>query len=169
MSIRHRINEEELAEIVKLRQKNRDKTVDKWLAVLQMYAEGKGRKEVAEKTGFCKAYISELVKEYRQVGLEQFAQKQYRGNRRNMSVEEEEKLLEAFKEQAAAGQMVEIGEIKAAYEEKIGRSLDSSRGQIYRVLHRHDWRKIMPRSRHPNKASDEAIEASKKLTIASRS
>ncbi|MBR4040361.1 MAG: winged helix-turn-helix domain-containing protein [Clostridia bacterium] len=35
--------------------------------------------------------------------------------------------------------------------------------QIYYVLHRHGWRKIMPRSRHPKKASEEAIEASKNL------
>ena len=36
-------------------------------------------------------------------------------------------------------------------------------GHIYAVLHRNGWRKTMPRSRHPKKASDEAIEASKKL------
>ena len=31
------------------------------------------------------------------------------------------------------------------------------------LLERHNWRKVMPRSRHPKKASDEAIEASKKI------
>jgi len=45
---------------------------------------------------------------------------------------------------------------------KVGHRISS--GQIYRVLHRHDWRKVMPRSRHPKKASEEVIATSKKLT-----
>ncbi len=35
--------------------------------------------------------------------------------------------------------------------------------RIYYVLRRHGWRKIMPRSKHPKKAKQEAIEASNKL------
>ncbi len=33
------------------------------------------------------------------------------------------------------------------------------------VLKRKGWRKVMPRSKHPKKASPEAIEASKKLKL----
>ncbi len=45
----------------------------------------------------------------------------------------------------------------------VGHSVGS--GQIYYVLERHGWRKIMPRSKHPKKANEGAIEASKKLNI----
>lgn len=48
-----------------------------------------------------------------------------------------------------------------AYEERVGHSIGSS--QIYRVLERHGWRKVMPRSKHPKKASEEVIAISKKL------
>ena len=58
--------------------------------------------------------------------------------------------------------MVEISEIEAAYQKKVDHKIGEV--QIYRVLHRHGWRKIMPRSRHPKKATPEAIEASKKLS-----
>ena len=34
---------------------------------------------------------------------------------------------------------------------------------IYRMLKRHGWRKVSPRPAHPGKASDEEIEASKKI------
>lgn len=68
-------------------------------------------------------------------------------------------------ESAQAGQLVEVSAILRAYEEKTGRTLEKSHGQIYYVLKRHGWRKVMPRSKHPNKASDEVIEASKKLTL----
>ena len=79
-----------------------------------------------------------------------------------LASEEESKLLDSFAEKAELGQIIEVKEIKAAYEEKVGHSIGG--GQIYGVLARHGWRKVMPRSRHPKKADDEAIEASKKLT-----
>ena len=80
-----------------------------------------------------------------------------------MSYEEEAVLLKAFEAKAEAGQTIDISEIKAAYQEAVGHSVGAS--QIYYVLHRHKWRKVMPRSRHPKKASEEVIEASKKLTL----
>ena len=80
-----------------------------------------------------------------------------------MSKEEEAELLAPFKAEAEAGRVVEISRIKAAYIEKVGHSIGG--GQIYRVLKRQGWRKVMPRSQHPNKASEEAIDASKKLKL----
>ena len=85
----------------------------------------------------------------------------YGGNHRNMSVEEEEAILQQFRERAEAGQMVIAQEIKQVFDEKLGR--DTGRGYIYMLLARHGWRKVMPRSRHPKKADDETIEATKKL------
>ena len=166
MPKRHQISAEEVEAIEKKRKQNKDKTVDKWLEVLLLQAEGKSRFEIAQRTGFGKQYITELVGEYRSKGLLEYCTKQYKGNRRNMSVVEEEALLSSFKGLAEQGQVIEISAIKAAYEEKVGHSIGGS--QIYRVLHRHGWRKVMPRGEHPNKASDEAIEASKKLTLESK-
>jgi transposase len=164
---RHIISKAEAEEIQRARRKNKDKTIDKWLEVLELHAKGKRREEIAAKTGFGEQYITELVSEYRKNGLDQYAQKQYRGNHRNMSYTEEEALLTPFKAQAEAGQIIEVGEILAAYEAQLGRPVGSN-SQIYNVLARHGWRKIMPRSKHPKKASDEEMEASKKLTTSSR-
>ena len=166
MSKRNQISAEEVAEIEKIRKQNKDKTVEKWLEVLLLHAAGKSRAEIAEKTGFKKQYITELMGEYRRNGLAEYAKKQYKGNRRNMSIAEEEVFLAQFKKLAEQGKIIETSELKAAYEEKTGHKI--GKGQIYRVLARHNWRKVMPRSKHPNKASDEAIEASKKLTLESK-
>jgi len=68
-------------------------------------------------------------------GLKEYARKHYAGNHRNM-----------------------------LYAEELGRPAGSN-SQIYYVLSRHGWRKVMPHSKHPNKASDGAIKASKKLTL----
>ena len=168
MAKRHHISADEVLENKKARKLNADKTIDRWLEVLMLHASGKSRAEISTKTDFKKQYITELVSEYRREGLEQFAKKRYNGNNRNLSYAEEEALLEPFKKAAEAGQIVEVSEIKVAYEKAIGRSLEKCHSQIYYVLARHGWRKIMPRSKHPNKASDEAIEASKKLTLESK-
>ena len=85
---------------------------------------------------------------------------------RNMSVEREADILAPFKARAEKGELVEISEIAKAYQSAVDHPV--SRGQIYCVLHRHGWRKVMPRSKHPKKASDEEIAASKKLTPPSK-
>jgi hypothetical protein len=36
------------------------------------------------------------------------------------------------------------------------------------LLERHDWRMVMPRGKHPKKASEAEIEASKKLKLNTR-
>ena len=169
MPKRYHINKEKVAEIEEARKKNKDKNVEKRLKALLLHAWGKNREIIAEQTGFVKSYISELVAKYCNNGLSAIVGNHYPGNHRNLSFAEEEALLEPFMRAAQAGQLVEVSEIKRAYEEATGRSLETNHGQIYNVLHRHGWRKIMPRSRHPKKASEEATEASKKLNQPSKS
>jgi transposase len=77
-----------------------------------------------------------------------------------MSYEEEQEILDQFAGKAEKGQIITVKEIKAAFDEKIGK--DTGRGYIYMLLERHGWRKLKPRSQHPQKASDEEIAASKK-------
>ena len=97
---------------------------------------------------------------YRKNGLEVISGNHYGGNHRNMSVEEAD-ILAPFKARAEKGELVEISEIAKAYQSAVDHPV--SRGQIYFVLYRHGWRKVMPRSKHPKKASDEEIAASKEL------
>ena len=127
-----------------------------------MRASGKKLAEIATATGYSFSGIVKLVSKYREGGLGAIVENHYGGNRRNMSYEEESALLEPFWKKAEAGQIVEVSEIKAAYQESVGHSIGTA--QIYYVLRRHRWRKVMPRSKHPKKASEEDIEVSKKLT-----
>ena len=83
-----------------------------------------------------------------------------------MSIDEEAAILAPFRKKAAKGEIIEVKEIKAAYQAAVDHPI--SVAQIYYVLHRHGWRKVMPRSRHPKKADDTTIEASKKLSPESK-
>jgi transposase len=69
--------------------------------------------------------------------------------RQNMTLEEEGIFLAPFLEKAQTGGVIVATEIKVAYEIKAGRKVPKS--TIYRMLARHGWRKISPRSRHPKK------------------
>ena len=158
----YHVSEEQVLELKAARAQNKDKNVDKRLKALILRGEGMKAAQIAEKTEFAQSYIYELVAKYCNGGISAIVENKYLGNRRNMSLDEEKAFLEEYRKQAEQGQVVDVGEIKRAYEKRVGHSIGGS--QIYYVLQRHGWRKVMPRSKHPNKASDEAIEASKKLT-----
>ena len=148
-----------MLEIEAARKKNRNKNVERRLCVLVMRAEGKSLEEISEKTGYHISTARKLIARYMRDGISAIAENHYKGNRRNMSFEEEAAILAPFIERAERGEMVDIREIAAAYQKAVPHKVSDT--QIYYVLHRHGWRKIMPRSRHPKKASEEAIEASK--------
>ena len=161
MAKSYEISERQLLEIETARKKNRNKNIERRLYVLVMRAEGKSLEEISEKTGYHISTASKLIARYMRDGISAIAENHYKGNRRNMSFEEEAAILTPFIERAKRGEMVDIKEIAAAYQKAVPHKISDT--QIYYVLHRHGWRKIMPRSRHPKKASEEAIEASKKL------
>ncbi len=158
---RQRISEEEYQEIAAAEKATQDKRISRKLRALMLRYEGLNNEEIGKRLGLSSVRISQYVSEYKQKGLEAYKEKKYGGNHRNMSEEEEEEILNQFKDQAKAGQVIIARDIKRAFDEKLGR--DTGRGYIYMLLARHGWRKVMPRSRHPKKADEEAIEASKKL------
>ena len=160
MAKSYAISQSQLVEIETARKKNRNKNIERRLYVLVMRAEGKSLEEISEKTGYHISTASKLIARYMRDGISAIAENHYKGNRRNMSFEEEAAILTPFIERAKRGEMVDIKEIAAAYQKAVPHKISDT--QIYYVLHRHGWRKIMPRSRHPKKASEEAIEASKK-------
>lgn len=163
MASRYKFSEEQIKEIGQARKNNKDKRAEARLKALEMRAKGAKASEVSRATGFHAGSVTRLVAKYRDHGIEAIAGNHYGGNHRNMRVEEEAAILAPFKVRAEKGELVEISEIAKAYQSAVDHPV--SNGQIYRVLHRHRWRKVMPRSKHPKKASDEEIAASKKLKL----
>ena len=80
-------------------------------------------------------------------------------NRFFMTLEEEKEFLSSFEISAARGEVLVIGEIQVALEKRLGQRIHKT--TVYRMLHRHGWRKIAPRPAHP-KRNKEAAEAFKK-------
>ena len=67
-----------------------------------------------------------------------------------MTLAEEEALLARFAKAAGAGEMLNIHDPQGGLREsEIGhRTSDST---VYNLLHRHGWRKLMPRPFHPKR------------------
>ncbi len=83
---------------------------------------------MSQATGCCPAYVSQLVKKYRDNGLEAISGNHYGGNQRNMSEEAETEILESFKARAEKGERIEVSEIAEAYQAKVDHPIGG--GQI---------------------------------------
>lgn len=166
MTRRYEITPDKLTELQRVRKSNRDKSKGRRLQALILHAEGYTGKQISEITGYNRQYLYELYRKYLSNGIEAIIGNHYRGNRRNMTYEEETAFLEQFIDDADGGHITDVSKIKAAYDERVGH--ETGHGQIYYVLHRHEWTKKMPGSKHPKSEGPEAVEASKKLILKSQ-
>ena len=79
--------------------------------------------------------VKKVISDYGRVGLYGILRGTFGGNRRNLSLSDEEKLLEPFLKQAESGQILVVADIQKAYEEALGRNVPPS--TVYRMLDRH--------------------------------
>jgi len=159
-----KFSKEQMAEIEGIKEEIKDIKLYKKIEVLDYAAKGYTNKEISVLTGYSLSRVSDLVSEYAQNGLAYFTEEHRKGgNRRNLTDEEEKKIIDEFKEKAVKGQVVSLRDMKKEYEQVRGK--ETANSTFYSFLERVKWRRVMPRGQHPKKASDEVIEASKKLTI----
>lgn len=164
MRLCQQLSEEAYAEVISLQERTTNARLLLKLQVLQLRMQGYKNAEIAAITRYSASRVSALVCIYAKQGIGYFAQENRPGgNRRNLSLQEEAAFLQGYEAAASKGRVITTEEMAVAYEALVGHPIGS--GQIYKVLKRHGFRKVMPRSRHPQKASDEAIAASKKLTF----
>jgi transposase len=103
---------------------------------------------VAELLCVSKQAIWLWIAQYNQQGP-QGLRRTGRGGRRWawLSWEEEERYLQERQEAASGGQILTAPQLRAGLEKLVGRRV--SLAYVYRLLHRHGWRKLGPRPRHP--------------------
>lgn len=68
-------------------------------------------------------------------------------HREHFTPEREAELLKPFFESASVGGILVVGQIKPQLEAELGRKMALS--TVYKLLHRHNWRKLAPDKRHP--------------------
>ena len=157
-------SEEEKAAVKKACEECKNIKEQKRLLCLKLrIVKGFSSKYISEIVGYCASFIDEIISTYNKYGLNGIEAKKQGGNRKNLTFEQEKELLDSFAKQAENGKMLEVSDIILGYEKLIGRKVAKS--IVYKMLKRHNWRKVMPRSQHPNKASMEEIDAYKKKSL----
>jgi len=139
----------------------------RYQAVYLRTKEGMNVKKIAEVTGLAESTIHNLHSQFRSKGIKAIKARK-RGGRYSsyLSIEEEKKLLKAVEKEAHKGGILEVKKVHNAFEKRIGGKI--SLVTTYRLLHRHGWRKIAPRPRHPqaNKAVQGTFKKTGKISSA---
>ena len=118
---------------------------------------------IAAAMGVSLSTVNRAHMAYDHGGLEALKPRPSGGRKReNMTLEDEKALLARFAKAAGAGEMLNIHDLKAAYEKAIGH--ETSKSTIYNLLARHGRRKLMPRPFHPSR-DIEAQNAFKKMAF----
>src|ERR1700687_3640761 len=95
---------------------------------------------IAEAMGVSLSTVNRAHMAYDQGGLKAWRRKPSGGRKReNMTLAEEKALLTRFAKAAGAGELLNIHDLKAAYEKAIGH--ETSNSTVYNLLTRHGWRK----------------------------
>jgi transposase len=105
---------------------------------------------IAEAMGVSLSTVNRAHMAYEEGGIKALRPKPCGGRKReNMTIAEEKSLLARFAKAAGAGEMLNIHDLKLAYEQAIGHKTSNS--TVYDLLGRHGWRKLMPRPFHPRR------------------
>ena len=120
----------------------------RWQVIYIIVMKGFGAEMTADIVGVSKGTVHQWVHQYNNKGPTAL-NLQGRGGRRKslLSWTEEETILEEMKAKAECGQVVIARTIRTRVEKELGREV--SKDYTYDLLHRHGWRKISPRPRHP--------------------
>jgi transposase len=132
----------------------------RWLIIYNALVDPRKAEEIAKHCGVSKATVHQVISLYNRFGV-RAVETPGKGGRRDvyLSLEEEQRFLVPFFARAETGEIATAAEIQRAFEARVGHEVDES--TVYRLLHRHGWRKLLPRPTHP-KASREAQEQFKK-------
>ncbi len=131
----------------------------RWQSIFLTYR-GLSSTVVAEYVGTTPGTVHQWVFEYNHNGPDGFIL-QGRGGRRFglLTIDEERDLLDKARSTAQKGRILTAGTLRAMVEDVVGNTV--SKDYLYDILHRHGWRKVMPRPQHP-KADEGKQEEFKK-------
>jgi transposase len=136
--------------------------VQRWLVIYNAAVDPRPASEIARHTGLALQTVHNLISQYNRHGPVALEGPGKGGRRRAyLTVEEEAEFLRSFQEQAVTGQVATTREIQRQLEKKLGHPVD--RSMVYKMLQRHGWRKVVPRTAH-EKSDPERQAAFKKTS-----
>jgi transposase len=130
--------------------REKDPTLRQRIQMVLLREDGMTQPKIAELTGLSLSTVNRAHMAYDNGGVNALRRKPTGGRRHeNMTLEEEKAFLAKFAKAAGAGQLLNVQELKSAYERQIGH--ETSNSTVYDMLARHGWRKLTPRPFHPQR------------------
>jgi len=138
----------------------------KWLVIYNALVDPRPADEIAKHTGVSVSTVHQVISEYNRYA-EVAIETPGRGGRRSsyLTVAAEKEFLSPFIAQAKQGNISTTAIIQSAFAQQVGTTVAAS--TIYRLLERHQWRKLVPRPHHPK--ADLDAQAAFKQTSHSKS
>src|SRR5437868_5596833 len=131
-----------------------------WWIIYNAQVSPRKADEIALHTGVSATTVHRVIARYNRLGPAAIEHSEKGGRHHEyLTFEQEQAFLQPFFARAQRGEIATAAQIQQAFEAQVGHEVHSN--SIYRLLHRHGWRKLAPRSRHP-KANAEEQEAFKK-------
>ena len=134
--------------------------IRRWLVIRHALVAPAPAKDIACRLGLSVFTVRDLIEAYNRHGPDAL-ETTGKGRRQHayLSVDAERIVLAPFLEESQAGHIAIVRTIKKAFEDAIGPRVATS--TVYRLLHRHHWRKVVPRPKNP-RSSQEAQATFKK-------
>ena len=143
-------NRDQVKRLQKKLQREKDPVVRQRIQMILLREDGSTQPKIAELMGMSLSTVNRAHMAYDNGGVNALRPKPTGGRRNeNMTLEEEKGFLARFAKAAGAGMLLNIAELKIAYEKEIGHPTSNS--TVYDLLARHEWRKLMPRPYHPQR------------------
>ena len=141
--------------------------VRRWQVIRWALVNPKPAAELAPEVGLARQTVHNLVAAYNRHGPQALeAPGQGQRQRAYLSLEQERAIVERFVKRSAAGQVSTGIQIKPAFEKAVGHRV--AKTAVYRILKRPQWRKVVPRPRHPQASAEEQAAFKKTSRTKSR-
>jgi transposase len=128
--------------------------IRRWQVIRCALVHPKPAAEIALEVGLARQTVHNLIAAYNRQGpvaveTPGHGQRQ----RAYLSLRQEQRLVERFVKRSTEGQVSTGCQFQPAVERAIGRPIHKT--TVYRMLKRHQWRKVVPRPRHPQANAEE--------------
>src|SRR5512135_3126004 len=131
-----------------------------WWVIYNAQVSPRKADEIALHTAVSATTVHRVISQYNRLGPAAIEQSAKGGrHHQDLTFEQEQAFLQPFFARAERGEIATVEQIQQAFEAQVKQQVHVN--TIYRLLHRHGWRKLAPRSRHP-KADPEEQEAFQK-------
>jgi transposase len=156
---KHQIDEERMIELRSAFKRCKGKYEYRRLQCLLLrYEENLKLKEIEQISGYNYKSIGNIIDKYFKFGINSIiGEKRKGGNNRCLSDEQEVQILQHFIKDGESRQMLTLSLLKAAFSDKIGRTITDR--TIYGILERHGWQKIDSKSKKPSTIPQEFMRS----------